>query len=210
VIEKRLVFALRLAEGRVPNELLRGVRLNIGNMAEFLRALILSIEKNRDLKEILANITGGNIRALVEFVTNFIGSPNVEAEKIVSIQRSTGKYVIPIHEFSKAAILGEFSHFVPDTSLAMNLFDVSSPDRREHFLSTMILAYLLSDATIKDKDGFIRSNQIVFEMQSHRFLAEQIHSSLRRLTNKRLIETTERITFDEDLAGPVGSNLVPV
>lgn len=204
VIEKRLVFALRLAEGRISTDMLKGVRLSIGNMAEFLRALIYSLDRNRDLKEILANITGGNIRALVEFITSFIGSPNVEAEKIVNIQRSTGRYLIPLHEFSKAAILGEYSHFVAPTSLAMNVFDVSSPDAKEHFLALIVLAYLLSDVSTKDKDGFVRSDRVISEMQTHGYLIDQVQATLRRLTNKRLIEATERVTFEEDLAGLVG------
>jgi hypothetical protein len=166
VIEKRLIFALKVAEGQIAPDMLHGVRLTLGSMAVFLRALLNSIGKNRDITEILANITGGNIRAVVEFVRQFIGSPNVEAEKIVEIQSRTGNYVIPVHEFSKAAILGDYSHFVPESSLAMNLFDVQTPDRREHFLGLMIVAFMRSDETLKDRDGFVQTALIVEEMQS--------------------------------------------
>ena len=205
VIEKRLIFALKVAEGQIAPDMLQGVRLTLGSMAVFLRALLNSMEKNREITEILANITGGNIRAVVEFVRQFIGSPNVEAEKIVEIQSRTGNYVIPLHEFSKAAILGDYSHFVPESSLAMNLFDVQTPDRREHFLGLMIVAFMRSDGTLKDRDGFVQTALIVEEMQSWRFLPEQVERVLRKLTNKRLIETTERITFEEDLAGLIGA-----
>jgi hypothetical protein len=205
VIEKRLIFALNVAEGRVARDILQGVRLTLGSMAVFLRALLYSMEKNRDIQEILANITGGNIRAVVEFVRQFIGSPNVEAEKIVEIHSRTGSYVIPLHEFSKAAILGDYSHFVPESSLAMNLFGVESPDRREHFVSLMIVAFVLSNGTPKDRDGFVQTSVIIAEMQSWRFLPDQGEPSLRKLTNKRLLETTERITFEEDLTGLIGS-----
>lgn len=201
VLEKRLVFALKIAEGRLAPNSLKGVHLDLKNMATFLRALLHSLEKNRELTEILANITGGNIRAVVEFITHFIGSPNVEAEKIVNLHGKTGEYIIPLHEFSKAAILGEYSHYVSDSSLAMNLFDVQSVDRREHFLCLIIIAYLLSNVTTKDRDGFIRTVHIIQEMQNWNFLPEQTEKALRRLTNKKLIETTERITFEEDLLG---------
>jgi predicted type IV restriction endonuclease len=207
VIEKRLIFALKVAEGRIAPDALQGVRLMLGSMAVFLRALLYSMEKNRDITEILANITGGNIRAVVEFVRQFIGSPNVEAEKIVDIHGKTGNYIIPLHEFSKAAILGDYSHFVPESSLAMNVFDVESPDRREHFLSLMIVAFLLSDESPKDRDGFVCTALIIEEMQNWRFLPEQVEKALRKVTNKRLIETTERITFEEDLVGLIGSML---
>lgn len=48
------------------------------------------------------------------------------------------------------------------------------------------------------------TSDIVREMQSHGFVHDQIEHALRRMTNKKLIETTERITFDEGLQGLVG------
>jgi hypothetical protein len=205
VIEKRLIFALKVAEGRISPDDLQGVRLNLGNMVVFLKALLYSMKKNREITEILANITGGNIRSVVEYVRPFIGSPNVEAEKIVNIHGKTGKYMIPFHEFSKAAILGDYSHFVPESSLAMNLFEVESPDRKEHFLCLMIVAFMLANDTPRDRDEFVRTKLIVEEMQKWGFLPDQTEKALRKLTNKRLIETTERITFEEDLAGLIGA-----
>lgn len=205
VIEKRLLFALKVAEGKIPASMLQGVRLSIDSMAYFLKALLFSLEHNRSLTEILANISGGNIRAVVEFVTQFIGSPNVEAEKIVRIQSQTGKYNIPLHEFSKAAILGDYSHFNPNSSLAMNLLDVQNPDPREHFLCPLVVAFLMYEHTAKDKDEFVQASLILSSMQALAFLPTQIEGALRRLTNKKLIETTERITFEEDIAGLVGA-----
>lgn len=205
VIEKRLLFALKVAEGKIPASMLQGVRLSIDSMAHFLKALLYSLKHNRSLTEILANISGGNIRAVVEFVTQFIGSPNVEAEKIVRIQSQTGKYNIPLHEFSKAAILGDYSHFNPNSSLAMNVFDVQNPDPREHFLCSIIVGFLVYEHTARDKDEFVLTGSILAAMQALAFLPNQIEGALRRLTNKRLIETTERVTFEEDVTGLVGA-----
>jgi hypothetical protein len=68
----------------------------------------------------------------------------------------------------------------------------------------MIVAFLLSEESPKDRDGFVRTALIIEEMQKWRFLPEQVEKALRKLTNKRLIETTERITFEEDLVGLIG------
>ena len=83
----------------------------------------------------------------------------------------------------------------------MNLFDVQNPDPREHFLGSLIVSFLLYEQTAKDKDEFVLSSLILDAMQALAFLPNQIEGALRRLTNKRLIETTERITFEEDLTG---------
>ena len=76
VIEQRLKFALDMAEGQIPIEHLQDVTLQSKNVAIFLRALIYSLSENEELVEFLSNITAGNIRAVVEFVTKFIGNGN--------------------------------------------------------------------------------------------------------------------------------------
>jgi hypothetical protein len=153
---------------------------------------------------LLANITGGNIREAINYVKGFVGSPNVDAEKIVDIMARTGQYTIPLHEFSKAAIFGDYSHFNPESSLATNLFDVDYPDEREHFLGSLILSYLESKHAPKDKDGFTLVAAIAQETAQLRFMSQQTEGCLRRLTNKKLIETTERVTFEESAGGLVG------
>ena len=198
VIEKRLQFALNVVEGKISPDKLKGISLNLVNITFFLRALLYSMGRNDEIRELLANITGGNIRAIVEFVVKFIGSPNVDAEKIIRIQRERGTYLIPIHEFSKAAILGDYSHYNPESSMALNLFDVQYPDEKEHFLALMILGYLDWGESTKDRDGFVSSDNLIEEMQTWGFMPRQIEGKLRRLNNHRLIESTERITFEED------------
>ena len=204
VIEKRLKFALGIAEGKLSPDMFRGFSIGTTRLPLFIKTLLYSIEHNPDIREILANITAGNIRSVVEFVVKFIGSPNVEAEKIIRIMEEKGRYLIPIHEFSKAAILGDYSHYNPDSSLAMNLFDVQYPDQKEHFLSPMILAFCMWDGSPKDSDGFTTAAVLVDEMQSWGFVPKQIDGKLRSLTNKKLIESTERITFEEDATGLIG------
>jgi len=204
VIEKRLKFALKISEGKISPASLHGLTINIGNLSLFLKALIFSIKHNQEIREILANITGGNIRTVIEFVVKFIGSPNIEAEKIIRIEEEKGEYMIPIHEFSKAAIFGDYAHYNPDSSLAMNLFDVQYPDSNEHFLAPMILSFLMWEESPKDNDGFTTAIDLTSEMQAWGFVPQQIEGKLRKLTNKRLIESTERITFEEDTTGLIG------
>ena len=193
-----------MAEGRLPVEMLTGVELHLTKIALFLKALLYSLTNNQELVELLGHITGGNVRQVIELVTKFIGSPNVDADKIIGIMEQEGQYTVPVHEFSKHALLGEYSHYSPDSSLAMNIFDVRFPDRREHFLSPMLVAYLHHDGPHRNREGFVTSSQIEEEMQSWGFTVPQIENALRRATNKKLIETTERITFEEDMTGLVG------
>lgn len=204
VLERRLNFSLDLAEGRLQLDRFEGISIRLDSIALFLKALLHSLKRNREITELLSNITGGNIREVLELVKGFIGSANVDSDKIIDIMRTDGEYVIPLHEFSKQALLGEYAHYDAKSSIAYNLFDVRYPDRREHFLSSLIVGFTSSDIQTKSQEGFMRTSDIVSEMQSLGFVPDQIEHALRRMTNKKLIETTERITFDEGLQGLIG------
>lgn len=204
VIEKRLLFALDMAEGKIPLETVNYVQVNSKNLAIFLKVLIHSLAVNNELKEFLTNITGGNIRSAIELIVNFIGSPNVDAQKIINLTEQNAdnqKYIVPLHEFTKSALLGDYSHYNADTSIATNVFDVSTSDIYQHFLIPILLAFLCSNNSNQDKDSFFTLGIIQNELQNNGFTIEQIHHALRRCTNRKLIETSQRITFDEDDKG---------
>ena len=207
VLEKRLVFALNIAEGRMPLESISSVTLNLENIAVFLKALLFSIRRNPSVAEFLSNITGGNVRSMIDFVTKFTGSPNVDSDKIIRIQRETADYVIPVHEFSKAALLGDYSNYDPHSSIAMNIFDVRYPDRREHFLCSLLLGFLNYDGVHRNIEGFVTAVRIKQEMQQYGFSVEQTESALRRMTNKKLVETTQRVTFEESSGSELTGDL---
>ncbi|MFT5760884.1 MAG: GTPase SAR1 family protein [Alteromonadaceae bacterium] len=196
VVSKRLVFASRLARGKKTNVDFGNVTSE--NLAVFLDVLIRSIQSNNEINEFLTNITGGNIRSIIEFVTSFIGSPNVEAEKIIDIEELQGGYQIPLHEFTKQAILGDFAHYNPETSISMNILDVSSADPREHFLVPIAISFLDHKGDHLNKDGFCNTSILIQELQNLGFMEGQIEGALRRATNKKLIETSLRVTFEED------------
>ena len=199
VLKRRLDFALRIADGKLPLEGMSAFTVHVPTLSIFIKTLLYSIKKNRHLVELLSNITGGNVRAVVEMVRSFIGSSNVDSDKIIRLVDKGVEYIIPVHEFSKSALLGEYSHFHEDSSIAMNMFDVRQPDPREHFLAPLIIAFLNYDEKHRDRDGFVFSERLYEELQDKGFTAEQIDNAVRRTTNKKLIETSERVTFDEQV-----------
>jgi hypothetical protein len=169
---------------------LAGIRLHVVSIVSFLNATLRSIRMNQAIRQFLSNITGGNTRLVIELITGFCGSPNVDSEKIVGIEEEHGNYRVPLHEFTKHALLGDYAYYNPLSSLVgCNIFDVSSPDPREHFLASLIISFLSSSASVKDNDGFVVGAALMKEMASSGFLEEQIRFALRRLARKRLIET---------------------
>lgn len=190
VIQKRLIFAARVAEGKVEPASLSGIRLNLSSVVSFLNATLRSIRTNESIRQFLSNITGGNTRAVIELITGFFGSPNVDSRKIVRIEEQTHNYKIPLHEFTKHALLGEYAYFNSQSSLvACNIFDLSMADPREHFLSSLIVAFLSSNSGAVDNDGFMSGTELMKEMTQHGYVEDQIRHALRRLATKKLIET---------------------
>lgn len=203
VLVKRLVYALKLAEQTEDTDIAQ-IRLHIPSVAIFLRALVESLKANAQIREFLSNITGGNIREAVSFVKQFIGSSNVDSEKIIEIYEREKRYLIPVHEFSKQALLGDYSHYEPKSSIALNLFDVRTTSPNAHFLCPLILAYLTSEGEHVDAKGFVDRPSLMAEFQRLSFQAGVIEDSIRRMTNRKLIETSERVTFEEDDSGLFG------
>ena len=190
VIEKRLHFALRIAQGEVEEGFLEGIQLNFGNVVTFLNATLRAVRYNDPIRRFLINITGGNTRAVIELITSFCGSPNVDADKIVREESKKGAYKIPLHEFSKHALLGEYAYFHAQSShVGFNLFDVTAADPREHFLSSIIVAFLSSNAAMKDNDGFMAGAVILEESRKLGFNDDQTRMTLKKLAKKKLIET---------------------
>jgi hypothetical protein len=196
-IQKRLVFALEMAKGRVPIQQIDGVTLHVDSLAKLIQALLKSLESNRELYEFIVNVSGGNVRVAVELVSKYLGSPNIESDRIVKTITETGKYWVPLHEFSKAALLGDYSHFQEEASAATNLYSVVYRDQREHFLSLLIIGYLSWDgAKTAQTDGFVSQQTLMDEMQANGFTQDQTTVHLQRLTRRKLIESTERRLLD--------------
>lgn len=192
-IQKRLEFALKMAQGRLPVQAMEGVTLHVDSLAKLIKALLNSLAKNRELYEFIVNVSGGNVRVAVELVSRYLGNPNVESERIVQAVTESGDYVVPLHEFAKAALLGDYSHFQEESSIATNVFSIVYRDRREHFLSPLMLGFLSWDgATRSQADGFISLQSLTSEMQSGGFSPEQVSSHVQKLTRRKLIETSER------------------
>lgn len=191
VVQKRLVFAVRVAEGKVAPASLQGIRLNLKNVVFFLSATLRSIRTSDSIKQFLSNVTGGNTRSVIELITGFFGSPNVDSQKIVKIEAEKGGYKIPLHEFTKHSLLGEYAYFNAQSSfVACNVYDVvSAADPREHFLACLIVAYLSSNVGVVDNDGFVSGRNITAEFLRQNYIEDQVNRVLKTLASKRLIET---------------------
>jgi len=187
VVKRRLIYGLKLLErGQFP--LSGDVRVKSERLGNYIKVLIHSFSNNLYLMQFLDNMVGGNIRLALEFVRVFIGSGHVDTGKILDIFKVQGRYLVPLHEFIRAVIYGDHKYYRQGTSEIMNLFDISTPDGREHFLSSILLAQLDRWSQRYISDGFVPVSDIYAYAQSIGFNPYQIDWAIKRLLRHNLIE----------------------
>lgn len=193
VITRRLTFARRIAAGELPlASLPTGIQLRLANLETLISVFIESLERNRDLVELIDNVASGNVRLALDLVRGFFGSGHVDTAKIVDIHSESGDYYIPVHEFLRAVIYGDNEHYDPTSSPIANLFDVASGDPREHFLLPLTIATLAAYTGPGSEEGFVETQYLFERLQGLGFVPEQIDAAVVRAQRHKLVETASR------------------
>jgi hypothetical protein len=196
VIEKRLIFAQKIARGEIP---LSSVKLSLQfpKLDILIEILKSSLKRNKNLLECIDNISGGNVRQAIDLVKAFLGSGHVDTEKILALNETNlferqDPYLIPLHEFLRAVIYGDSVYYDPNRSPMTNLFDVHFYDRNEHFLLPILLGTLHSHLVTGKDNGFLDTNKVYGHLQSLGFTVDQIDASISFAYTRKLLETSER------------------
>ena len=166
--------------------------VNLDDLTDFLRVTKMSFEKNGELIEFVDNVCGGNIRLALDFIRVFVGSGNVNTGKILDIFRESGTYTVPLHEFLRAVIYGDQRDYDPRASEITNLFDIRSPDGREHFLGPIVLAFIGLEARPVANSGYVDAEELYAYAQSFGFQPTQIAGVLEKLLAHKLVETENK------------------
>jgi len=172
--------------------------------------------------ESIDNMSGGNVREALRFVIAFIGSGHVNAEKIIekhmgdkrrrellkkpSHRRNPDQrefansdgYVIPVHEFLRAVIYGDYAQYDPASSPICNVLDISQADAREHFLLSNVLAFIERSGGVGE--GFVATGSIFDFAQRLGFQQNQVHFALDRAVNKHLLESNPKFPSSSKIA----------
>ena len=190
VIVKRVRFCKGLlgtasgAWGTIPE----GLSEQATTLGVYLDVLEHSFQNQLEIVELVENLSSGNVRAALGFVNTFVGSGHVDTRKILDIQEKQGDYLVAFHEFVRAIIYGDTQYFDPGRSPVANVFEISSPDGKEHFLLPIVLAHVERAGGVSQSEGFVKADDVITACQTLGFLPSQIEFALSHAENKRLLQ----------------------
>ena len=195
VIKKRMRFAKQQLKdtGRL-GSFPEALALTSATLETYVGVILDSFERNDRLVSFIDNLSGGNVRTALDFINAFVGSGHVDAYKILSITKDTGSYTIPVHEFLRAVMFGDHEHYDPAASPVANLFDITQPDGREHFLLAILLSYIERVGSIGGSEGYVEIQKVYDFAQGLGFSPPQVRSALRRAEEKRLLDSSPRFS----------------
>lgn len=180
------------ATGRLPT-FPSHITLEASTFEGYLKILVHSFKRNEELVRLIDNVSGGNVRRALEYVTTFVGSGHTKPQQALDVYERKGAYVLPAHEFLRAILLGDRRWYDPQEARIPNLLDLSQPDGREHFLATIVLALLLREGRPDIDEGWVRADKIHRFAQALGFSSEQTNFALDRALRGDLVEA---IPFD--------------
>jgi len=187
VIVQRLKFGARHydREGRLPQWL--GWTAESDDLRDYLSILEKSFGRSPKLESALINLSGGNARRALELLTIFVRSPHADANRMVERNKKRD-YLIPHHIFLRAVLLAGGRHYQPSTSRIPNLFDISTADRREHFLLPCMLGLLRRASEQPEHEGYVSIEAVFGAFQEAGFEPDQIEYGVRRMRSGELAE----------------------
>lgn len=189
VIARRLQFAkTELSVAGDTGIFPQGMSLTADDLSAYLDVLIKAFDENLELNNLVDNLSGGNLRLALTFLSAFVGTAYVSTERILKVAREGGVYVLPEHEFLRSMIYGDCDYYSPNMSEICNLFDVTTEDGREHFLLPLMLAHIQRQGEAAGGDGYVDVGDLYLFAQPLGFLQEQVGPHIERALNKRLLE----------------------
>ncbi len=200
VLKKRIAFALEQLKGHAAIPAFSGgsIRIESDALTAYLEVLLANFEYNERLVALIDNLAAGNIRRALDFVSTFISSGHLYTSKIIEEFHTTGSYTIPLHEFLRAIVYGDYEYYEPEASPIANLFDISQPDGREHFLLALIILHIQSTGEKGASEGYVPSDKVYEFAQNAGYNVEQVAWAVSRATLAGLLERSPRLARSSD------------
>ena len=192
VIKKRLDYALEQlkAFGKLPT-FPKGVTLNYEKLENYIYMIAEAFTNSEEIISFVDNMSNGNLRKALDFIVSFVGSGHVDSDKIFRIIHENNQYTLPLHEFIRAVIYRDNEHFEPIEAQVINVYDITTNDQREHFLTSLLISFIERTGVIGGNEGFVAAQEVYNYLQEKRYSERQIQATIERAVKKGLIASPD-------------------
>jgi len=193
MLRLRIDFALKqLRDSGRLNSFPTGIQVDSETLELFLQTLSDNLKANDPFVRVVDNLAGGNMRMALQFVTDFVGSGHINTQKIIEVQKQTGRYTIPDHEFLRSIMFGDNKYYDPNSSPVPNLFRLTRRDPKEHFILPLCLAHIQKAGELDTDHGYVPAAEIYRYLQTLGYEALQVVECLDYALRFRLIDSTRK------------------
>ena len=191
VIVKRLKFAAeRLkADGRLPG-FPAGLTLDSTTLLVYISVLTKAFTDNQKLISVVDNLSSGNTRRALDFISTFVGSGYVQTSRILELAAAGDTYVVPPHEFLRAILFQDHKYYDPESSPVPNLLWISTRSSQEHFLLPILLGSV-QHLGKGEQNGFVSKSRIFASTQPLGFSPTDIDIHFQRAIEADLVEVSD-------------------
>lgn len=191
VIVKRLKFAAeRLKEdGRLPG-FPAGLTLDSTTLLVYISVLTKAFTENQKLISVVDNLSSGNTRRALDFISTFVGSGYVQTSRILELAAGGETYTVPPHEFLRAILFQDHKYYDPESSPVPNLLWISTRSAQEHFLLPILLA-TVQQLGKGEQNGFVPKSRIFASTQPLSFSPSDIDIHFQRAIEADLVEVSD-------------------
>lgn len=191
VIVKRLKFAAeRLKDdGRLPGFPV-GLTLDSTTLLVYISVLIRAFTENEKLISVVDNLSSGNTRRALDFISTFVGSGYVQTSRILDLAASGQTYTVPPHEFLRAILFQDHKYYDPESSPVPNLLWISTRSPQEHFLLPILLASV-QQLGKNEQNGFVSKSRVFSSTQPLGYAPSDIEIHFQRAIESELIEASD-------------------
>ncbi len=198
LIQKRIETSIKILNGSLAVPTYGdSIKLHAKSVASYLEVLLNSFTNKPDLVTFCQDMSGGNMRLALDYLVAFMSSGHVDAEKILTRHSEQDHgYEIPVHEFIRGVLFGEYEHYHSDSSLVCNVFDCATGDKFETFLQLAILSKLHKEVIQSNgsTSHFVEKDCLSRELFDVGFAHHQIEPSISKMLRGRLLETNTKTT----------------
>lgn len=170
------------------------------DLKKFFRILFYSLRRSRkmgtEILRFVCDVSGGDMREALRFVTTFCISGNTNVAEMLNIydrnevMGGKGFYDIPFHHVIKSIMLGDFRYYRGERSDVLNVFDLNPTISNVQFLFLHILSYLNDQVNcFSDLDtGYILIGDLFSEAEKVSISQKAIGFCLKKLALYSLVE----------------------